>query len=101
MTLTDMWTSSQEQLADKKIDQVIKFAGDGRLNDGNDTSHEFRDFLSHVPSHLLRLYAAECLAEKGSVRTQGSTPISARDGAGNCSTSNLRAGAGKAGADAF
>ena len=36
----------------------------------------------------------------GSVRTQGSPPISAVNALGNCAISKLRAGAGKAGPDA-
>jgi hypothetical protein len=34
---------------------------DGKLRDGNETSAEFRQFLSHIPSDLLWTYAGQCL----------------------------------------
>lgn len=62
MALTDLWLSSPDQLRDKQVHQIIAFAGDGRLRDGNRSSAEFRDFLSRLPSDFLARYAGECLA---------------------------------------
>ena len=63
MPLTDLWLHSRDQLEDKHVQQIIAFAGTGQLRDGNAGSAEFRDFLSHVPSNLLRWYADQCLQE--------------------------------------
>lgn len=61
MALVDLWRNSPDQLADKRIDQIIVFAGDGKLRDASDTSSELRAFLADVPSAKLRQYADECL----------------------------------------
>jgi len=63
MSLTEIWHQSREQLVDKHIQQIMKFAGDGKLRDGTATSEEFREFLSYVPSSVLRTYAQQCLQE--------------------------------------
>jgi len=31
MSLVDLWRSSPEQLRDKRVDQIISFAGDGEF----------------------------------------------------------------------
>ena len=66
MTLTSLWIEqrSQLELEKKNVKQIISFAGDGRLRDGNLTSSEFREFLSHIPTSKLKQYLDECLAEK-------------------------------------
>jgi hypothetical protein len=64
MALLDLWKSSRSQLEDKHVHQIIAFAGSGKLQDGNDASADFREFLSHVPSAFLTRYADECLVEK-------------------------------------
>lgn len=61
MALVDLWGSSQDQLSNKQVQQIIAFAGDGKLRDGKEASAEFRDFLAHVPSTLLASYADDCL----------------------------------------
>ena len=61
MGLTELWKNERHQLADKRVHQVIAFAGSGRLADENDTSSEFREFLRHVPTETLAQYADECL----------------------------------------
>jgi hypothetical protein len=63
MALVDLWTSSQDQLRQKHVQQIIAFAGDGKLLDGSEASKEFRDFLAQVPSGLLVRYADECLSD--------------------------------------
>lgn len=69
MSLTALWLSSPEQITNKSVAQIIAFAGDGKLGDGNKASEEFRLLLSHLPSEYLERYADECL--KGSFNESG------------------------------
>jgi hypothetical protein len=62
MALIDLWESAREAIKDKHIQQVISFAGTGKLSDGSETSKEFRSYLSYIPSDLLARYATECLS---------------------------------------
>ena len=64
MSLLDLWLKSKSQLEDKQVQQIIAIAGSGRLLDGAETSAEFRDFLSHVPSNVLSRYAEDCFVSK-------------------------------------
>jgi hypothetical protein len=63
MALLDLWKNSPNQLRDKKIQQLIAFAGSGKLKDGSPCAEELRAFLSMVPSKLLAAYADQCLSE--------------------------------------
>ena len=63
MALTDLWLLSREQLAGKHVQQIIAFAGDGKLTDSGIAAGEFRSFLTLVPSNVVTRYATECLAE--------------------------------------
>jgi len=63
MALTDLWNKSRDQLNDKRVGQVIAFAGSGKLNDDGETSKEFREFLRLVPSDWLGRYAEDCLTD--------------------------------------
>jgi hypothetical protein len=62
MALIDLWESAREAIKDKHIQQVISFAGTGKLSDGSETSKEFRSYLSYIPSDFLAKYATECLS---------------------------------------
>lgn len=64
MSLIKLWQSSPDQVKDKQVQQLIAFAGEGQLKDGNAASEEFREFLGRVPSPFLRRYADECLASR-------------------------------------
>ncbi|MDO8682607.1 MAG: hypothetical protein Q7N50_03910 [Armatimonadota bacterium] len=64
MALLDIWQDSREQLDGKHVQQIIAFAGLGRLHDGSAASGEFREFLSHIPSSFLSTYSAQCLSDK-------------------------------------
>jgi hypothetical protein len=64
MALTQLWKNAQDELKEKHVQQVISFAGKGKLSDGGPTSKEFREFLALVPSAFLARYADECLKEK-------------------------------------
>lgn len=61
MPLVDIWKTDPEQIRQKAVQQLLGFAGDGRLRDGSDTSAEFRDLLRHLPSELLSTFANQCL----------------------------------------
>lgn len=63
MSLLELWKSSPEQIHDKQIHQLIAFAGEGKLLDGNDCSKEFRSFLASVPSKNLADYSEHCLSQ--------------------------------------
>jgi len=63
MSLVQLWKSSPGNLENKHVQQIISFAGAGRLLDASDASKEFRSFLSCIPSELLQRYAKHCLAE--------------------------------------
>jgi hypothetical protein len=62
--LVTLWKSSPQFFHGKALKQIIGFAGSGKLRHGNDTSHQFRTFLYHIPSEVLSGYANECLTEK-------------------------------------
>ena len=61
MTLIQIWKENPEQIRAKRVDQIIGFAGDGKLGDNNSAPAEFRDFLARVPGDLIGKYANDCL----------------------------------------
>ena len=61
MALLDLWVNDRKHLTEKHVQQVIAFAGDGKLLDDSAASSEFRNYLRHIPSSLLTRYADECL----------------------------------------
>ncbi|GJM43408.1 MAG: hypothetical protein DHS20C21_02500 [Gemmatimonadota bacterium] len=61
MGLVDLWAETREQLEGKNIQQLIAFAGSGRLQDGSDASGELRAYLGLVPTEYLLRYSRECL----------------------------------------
>ena len=61
MALIDLWNSDRQQITDKRIDQLIAFAGEGRLRDRNSTSEEFRTLLKVVSSDVIGQWLHECL----------------------------------------
>src|SRR5262245_44573359 len=50
MSLVQLWTGNRGQLEDKRLHQLIAFAGDGRLLDGGSTSTELRQLLAAAQS---------------------------------------------------
>lgn len=64
MSLIDLWNSARDSIEDKHVQQIISFSGSGKFADSNETSQEFRKFLSYIPSDLLIKYAYECLTTK-------------------------------------
>jgi hypothetical protein len=63
MALLDLWNKTPDQLKDKQIQQLIAFAGAGKLADDSDCSKEFRAFLASVPSGYLRKFTDQCLTQ--------------------------------------
>ena len=61
MALIDLWRKDRAEIEEKNVQQVITFAGDGKLRDESACSDEFREYLRHIPSHILSRYAEECL----------------------------------------
>lgn len=61
MALIDLWNADRQQISSKRIDQLIAFAGEGRLLDGNSTSDEFRKLLKVVSSDVIGHWLDECL----------------------------------------
>ena len=61
MALIDLWNSDRQQIIAKRIDQLIAFAGEGRLRDGNPTSEEFRTLLKVVSSDVIGQWFDQCL----------------------------------------
>ena len=64
MARVDIWATSPDQVEGKHVQQVIAFAGIGKLRDGNDCSNEFRCLSLLVPSSMLKRYADECLGTR-------------------------------------
>lgn len=63
MSLYELWKEDPTQFREKRVDQIISFAGDGKLGDNNTAPGEFRGFLAKVPADMLARYAEECLAK--------------------------------------
>jgi hypothetical protein len=63
MSLIDLWKQDSSQISEKNVQQIISFAGEGKLLDGNGTSIEFRELLSEVPSELLQKFSHQCLEQ--------------------------------------
>ena len=61
MALIDLWKKEKSQLIDKHIQQVIAFAGDGKLADSSSAPEELRDYLKNIPSALIAQYSVQCL----------------------------------------
>ena len=61
MSLLDLWSTARPFVQEKHIQQIISFAGDGKLIDNSGTSHELREFLREIPIELLIKFGYECL----------------------------------------
>lgn len=63
-SIKELWEKSKETFETKNLQQILSFAGDGKLRDRNSTSTEFRELLDHIPSKILNKFADDCLTEK-------------------------------------
>ena len=64
MALADDYIADPDTFRKKRVDQIIRFAGEGKLLDGSQASIEFRELLSTVDTDLLRTYCSNCIDEK-------------------------------------
>jgi hypothetical protein len=54
MALLDLWRNDRAQLTEKHVQQVIAFAGDGKLRDGSTACDEFGTiFVTSRPTYSL------------------------------------------------
>jgi hypothetical protein len=58
-----MWMTDPDQLRGKHVQQIISFAGAGKLIDGSQASEEFRELLRLVPPETLQSFAEGCLQD--------------------------------------
>ncbi len=63
-SILDIYKQNKQPILDKSIRQILGFTGDGVLRNHNETSQEFRNFLSIIPTEHLVKYASECLDDK-------------------------------------
>ena len=61
MPLIDIWKATKDSVLKMNLESIVRIAGDGNLKDGNETSIEFRQFLTEVESGKLSEYATYCL----------------------------------------
>ena len=64
MSLADDYIKDPEKFSGKTIAQIIRFAGDGKLRDGNDTTTEFRDFLRVIEIDSIKEHTQYCLKNR-------------------------------------
>ncbi|MDK9700093.1 MAG: hypothetical protein OEM52_08110 [bacterium] len=63
MFLKKLLQSSPNEIKQRKINQIISFAGDGHLKNDSRSSKEFRDFLTEIDNELLIEYGHQCCSE--------------------------------------
>lgn len=63
-SIKELWEKSKDTFEKKSVQQILSFAGDGKLKDGNTTSIEFKELLEQIPSRFLKKFADDCLTEK-------------------------------------
>lgn len=61
MALIDLWKRDKDQLGEKHIQQIIAFAGDGKLGDSSTGSVELREYLRSIPTIHIEKYVDQCL----------------------------------------
>lgn len=63
-SITELWIKSKDIFEAKSLSQILSFAGDGKLKDGNATSKEFRELLGQIPSRFIKQFAENCLVTR-------------------------------------
>ena len=61
MALIDMWKANRDGIREKSLHQLLAFAGEGKLSDGNTCCKEFRELLGELSLDVLRRHASEAL----------------------------------------
>jgi hypothetical protein len=62
-SILSIYQSNKNAFEGKGISQILAFTGDGKLKDNNKTSTDFREFLSEIPSLLIKEFADNCLVD--------------------------------------
>ncbi|MBS1516364.1 MAG: hypothetical protein JSS63_15130 [Bacteroidetes bacterium] len=63
-SIIQLWAQNREIFEKKSLEQIIQFAGEGKLRDSNAASLEFREFINNVSSEMLMNYYESCLNNK-------------------------------------
>lgn len=64
MPLIELYEKSPKTLESFTVQQLVSFAGDGKLLDNSECSLEFRSYISRVSSEKLSSYIDFCLTDK-------------------------------------
>jgi hypothetical protein len=64
LPLLELWEKSPQTLDGFTVQQIVSFAGDGKLRDNSECSREFRAYISQISSQKLSAYIDFCLSEK-------------------------------------
>ena len=64
MPLLSLWKSDPETVDKFTIQQIVSFAGDGRLTDESECSSELRSYLSGIKTEKIAKYIDFCLSEQ-------------------------------------
>jgi hypothetical protein len=64
MGLLELWNENRGQLENKRLHQLIAFAGYGRLLDGGSTTTELRQLLAAAPSERLASWKDEAIGDR-------------------------------------
>lgn len=59
--IIELWKKDKTLFDNKKLYQIIQFAGDGKLKDNNSTSIELRTWLDFLSTEEIEKYVNECL----------------------------------------
>jgi hypothetical protein len=62
-SILSIYQTNKSALEGKTVAQILAFTGDGKLKDNSKTSIDFREFLSEIPSQLIKQFADNCLSE--------------------------------------
>jgi hypothetical protein len=62
-SILSIYQTNKSALDGKTVAQILAFTGDGKLKDNSKTSNDFREFLSEIPSQLIKQFADNCLSE--------------------------------------
>ena len=60
--IIENWKNQREEINEKTIHQLLGMCGDGKLKDDNQTSKEFREFLTILPNENIIRYTKQCLS---------------------------------------
>lgn len=59
--LLNQWKANKEEFEKKQIQQIVGFAGEGKLKDGSKCATEVRDYLAQIEIGCIESYIKQCL----------------------------------------